>query len=189
MDIWLDSADLDAICKYEPAIGGITTNPTIFKNAGVTNQRERIRQIRSITDKELSIDGPPEIVWSFRCIPKVTARPEFCLGPINHTAVFQPSDLFDRYQPDDIISVFAGRIMDTGRDPYETILAAKKTGARVLWASVREVYNIQQAAMCGCDIVTVPPAILEKRAEFFGMPLDQLAKLTRDQFEADRVAW
>lgn len=66
-----------------------------------------------------------------------------------------------------IVSVFAGRIADTGRDPVPIMRAAKdivdqSRGAGLLWASCREVLNIFQAEEVGCDIITVPHDILRK---------------------------
>src|SRR5215813_1607695 len=64
-----------------------------------------------------------------------------------------------------VVSVFAGRIADTGRDPQPLMrealsLLRAKPRAELLWASVREVLNIFQAESCGCHIVTVPHDIL-----------------------------
>ncbi len=66
-----------------------------------------------------------------------------------------------------VVSVFAGRIADTGRDPVPLMAAAAELvhsvpGAELLWASVRELYNIVQADRAGCDIITVTPDILAK---------------------------
>ena len=66
-----------------------------------------------------------------------------------------------------ILSVFAGRIADSGIDPEILIKQIKKflknyKNAKLLWASTREVLNIFQAARCGCDIITVPYDILSK---------------------------
>ncbi len=65
------------------------------------------------------------------------------------------------------ISVFAGRIADTGRDPMPIIkesvqLSKEKPFSEVLWASTREFLNIFQAESCGCQIITVPNGILKK---------------------------
>ena len=65
------------------------------------------------------------------------------------------------------ISIFAGRIADTGRDPVEYIKYAIKSfkdfkNVEILWASTREVYNIYQAANSGCHIITVTPEIIKK---------------------------
>ena len=66
-----------------------------------------------------------------------------------------------------IVSVFAGRIADTGRDAGEIMRKAaeickRKPKAELLWASCRELYNIYEADKCGCDIITVPNSILAK---------------------------
>lgn len=189
MQLWLDSADLAEIEKWASHIGGVTTNPTIFKQAGIRDPAAHAQLILDRIGLPVCFDGPPDVVWALGGIPKVFDVPETRDGPVNHTCLFEPSQLAASYREDDIVSVFAGRIMDTGRDPYTMILAAKRTGARVLWASVREVYNIVQAGLSGCDIVTVPPAIMERYRSTFGMELSELAARTRDQFDTDRVAW
>ncbi len=66
-----------------------------------------------------------------------------------------------------VISVFAGRIADTGRDPIPYMKKAVQTFknyklAEVLWASTREILNIIQANNLGCHIITVPPKLLSK---------------------------
>ena len=66
-----------------------------------------------------------------------------------------------------IISIFAGRSADSGKDPLpefkKSIKKAKSfKNVEILWASVREPYNYLQAKQLGCHIITVPPAIIEK---------------------------
>lgn len=64
-----------------------------------------------------------------------------------------------------IVSVFAGRIADTGRNPIDTIQLAQvllKDQCEILWASTREVYNIYEANRVGCDIITVTPDQIKK---------------------------
>jgi transaldolase len=66
-----------------------------------------------------------------------------------------------------ILSIFAGRIADSGKDPEELLKKVKKylkdyKNVKLLWASTREVFNIFQAARSGCDIITVPYGILSK---------------------------
>jgi transaldolase len=60
--------------------------------------------------------------------------------------------------------------------------------AELLWASVREVLNIFQAAKCGCDIVTVPHDILDKVAKLGGMDLAALSLDTVRMFHQDAIA-
>ena len=88
-----------------------------------------------------------------------------------------------------IISIFAGRAGDTGKDPLpefkKSILFAKRyKNVEILWASVREPYNYTQARQLGCHIITVPPTIIEK-IENFGKTFDQLTKETVKAFLAD----
>ena len=88
-----------------------------------------------------------------------------------------------------IISIFAGRAGDTGKDPVpefkKSILLAKKfKNVEILWASVREPYNYLQAKQLGCHIITVPPAIIEK-IEKFGKTFNDLTKETVKGFLVD----
>ena len=92
-----------------------------------------------------------------------------------------------------VVSVFAGRIADTGVDPMPLMKEARAIleglpEAELLWASVREVLNIFQAADCGCDIVTVPHDILAKAAKLGGLDLDALSLDTVRMFHQDALA-
>ena len=88
-----------------------------------------------------------------------------------------------------IISIFAGRAGDTGKDPIPEFkksisLAKKFKNVEILWASVREPYNFIQAKQLGCHIITVPPATIEK-IENFGKSFDKLTKETVKAFFSD----
>ena len=88
-----------------------------------------------------------------------------------------------------IISIFAGRAGDTGKDPIpefkKSILLAKKfKNVQILWASVREPYNYLQSKQLGCHIITIPPAIIEK-IEKFGKTFSQLTIETVKAFLID----
>jgi transaldolase len=92
-----------------------------------------------------------------------------------------------------IVSVFAGRIADTGINPEPIMRASKALLAdlpktELLWASVREVLNIIQADDCDCDIVTVPHDILKKAMNLYGMELDKLSLDTVKMFAKDAEA-
>ncbi len=91
-----------------------------------------------------------------------------------------------------IVSVFAGRIADTGVDPMPIMratvaLASRKPLAEVLWASPREVLNIYQARDCGCHIITATPDILRK-LDMSGKDLGELSLETVAMFRGDAVA-
>ena len=88
-----------------------------------------------------------------------------------------------------IISIFAGRAGDAGKDPIveflKSIRLAKNfKNVEILWASVREPYNYLQAKKIGCHIITIPPIIIEK-IEKFGKSFDQLTKETVSTFLED----
>ena len=88
-----------------------------------------------------------------------------------------------------IISIFAGRAADTGKDPIPEFvksikLAKKFKNVEILWASVREPYNYLQAKKLGCHIITIPPALIEK-IEGFGKSFNQLTVETVKTFFVD----
>ena len=88
-----------------------------------------------------------------------------------------------------IISIFAGRAGDVGKDPLPEFkkslsLAKKFKNVKILWASVREPYNYIQAKQLGCNIITVPPTIIEK-IERFGKSYSKLTNETVKGFLKD----
>ena len=88
-----------------------------------------------------------------------------------------------------IISIFAGRAGDTGKDPIPEFiksikLAKKFKNVEILWASVREPYNYLQSKQLGCHIITIPPSIIEK-IEKFGKSFNYLTQETVRTFLID----
>ena len=88
-----------------------------------------------------------------------------------------------------IISIFAGRAADVGKDPLPEFMKSIKMAknfknVKILWASVREPYNYLQAKQVGCHLITIPPKIIEK-IEKFGKTFDQLTKETVKAFLVD----
>ena len=93
---------------------------------------------------------------------------------LNVTAIFteeQIKNVIKSLNPNvkSIVSIFAGRIADTGKNPETLIIKTLKIlkkknnfNCEVLWASTRELYNIVSASRIGCHIITVPNNILEK---------------------------
>ena len=93
-----------------------------------------------------------------------------------------------------IISIFSGRMSDVGKDPIPIIkesvrLTKKLKNVRILWASTREVYNYMQAKNCGCSIITMPFAIIEKISKFGKtyqeLTLDTVKKFLKDSQDSD----
>ena len=90
-----------------------------------------------------------------------------------------------------IISIFSGRMSDAGKDPIPIIkksvyLTKKMKKVEILWASTREAYNYLQAKDCGCSIITMPPAIIEKIPKF-GKTYQELTLDTVRKFLKDSV--
>ena len=88
-----------------------------------------------------------------------------------------------------IISIFAGRMADRGKDPVPIFkksvsLTKKYKNIQILWASTREAYNYIQANQLGCDIITMPPKIIEK-VEKFGSSRKKLTLTTVKNFLTD----
>ncbi len=88
-----------------------------------------------------------------------------------------------------IISIFAGRAGDTGKDPIPQLIksikiAKKYKNVEILWASVREPYNYIQAKQLGCQIITIPPSIIDKIKKF-GKSFNQLTVETVKTFLQD----
>ena len=88
-----------------------------------------------------------------------------------------------------IVSVFAGRIADTGRDPSPTIqealrMLAPNTKSRLLWASPRELFNVFQANAAGCHIITISAALWRK-LPMLGKDLGELSLETVQMFHRD----
>jgi len=88
-----------------------------------------------------------------------------------------------------IISVFAGRVADTGRDPVPLMaeavrMCADRPNLSILWASPREVLNIYQAEMCGCHIITCTPDLI-KKLKLRGKDLNEYSRETVQMFFDD----
>tara|TARA_Y100000816_G_scaffold244741_1_gene192486 strand:- start:129 stop:830 length:702 start_codon:yes stop_codon:yes gene_type:complete len=89
-----------------------------------------------------------------------------------------------------IISIFAGRSADTGKDPVPEFkksisLAKNYKNVEILWASVREPYNYLQSKQLGCHIITVPPSMIEKIEKFGGKSFQKLTIETVKAFLND----
>ena len=93
-----------------------------------------------------------------------------------------------------IISIFAGRMGDVGKNPIPIIkksvnLTKKRKNIKILWASTREAYNYTQAKNCGCSIITMPPSIIEKISKFGKsyekLTLDTVKKFLKDSKDSN----
>ena len=179
-------------------VTGFTTNPSLMKKAGITNDVEFAKEVlQEITEYPVSfevfsddletMEKEAEKIASlgqnvYVKIP-VTTSNGTSTAPLlkklsskgvklNVTAIFtveQVQEVVDHLTDGvaSIVSVFAGRIADTGVDPMPIMkdalaICQTKEGCELLWASPREVLNIYQANELGVDIITCTPAIIKK---------------------------
>ena len=93
-----------------------------------------------------------------------------------------------------IISIFAGRMADVGKNPVPIIkesvrLTKKSKNLEILWASTREAYNYTEANNYGCSIITAPASIIEKISKFGKsyqeLTLDTVKKFLKDSKESN----
>ena len=156
--VFADGANLEGMLDmYENGnVQGFTTNPSLMKKGGVADYRAFAKEVLAhITDVSVSFEVFADGI------------------KVNVTTIFTPKQVDEIVEAVDaekpsIISLFAGRIADTGVDPIPFMTesvkkAAAKSNCEALWASTRELINIYQAEACGCQIITVPNSILAKR--------------------------
>tara|TARA_B100000029_G_C17589194_1_gene962018 strand:+ start:2371 stop:3081 length:711 start_codon:yes stop_codon:yes gene_type:complete len=117
---------------------------------------------------------------------------------INATALFTKDHIDNVYNAlnkdvDSIISIFAGRIANTGIDPeitmkYASDLTNDHSKVETLWASAREVFNIMQAERCNTDIITLPFKLIDAYKKEVGKNLDEFSLETVKMFYDDAKA-
>lgn len=208
--IYADGADLQTMEKYasDPRIDGFTTNPSLMKKSGIKHYEDFAQQVLNITDKPVSFevlaDDWEEMEkqaleissWGdnvYVKIPIMNTRGESSIDLIeklqdlrlNITAVMtddQLDALWEVDRPHHIISIFCGRIRDTGKPAPD--MDAMHFKAKTLWASTREVYNIIQAKDLGYDIITLTPDLIAK-LPLRGKDLHQYSLETVRQFHED----
>ena len=200
-------------------VKGFTTNPSLMRKAGAKNYSKYCKEILKITNKPISFEvfaddvlnmisqGNKISKWNknvYVKVPVTNSKGKF-MGKViknlnqrkiklNITAVYNVNQTKKILRKIDkktrvIISIFAGRMADVGKDPipqFKECLKISKAykNVEILWASTREPYNYLQAKKLGCHIITVPPSIIEK-IEKFGKTFDKLTKETVKTFLID----
>ena len=200
-------------------VKGFTTNPSLMRKAGAKDYSEYSKKILKVTKKPVSCevfaDDEKEMIyqgnkiskWSknvYVKVPITNSKGKF-MGKVikilnkekiklNITAVYTAKQTKKILKNIDkktkvIISIFAGRMADVGKDPVpefkKSIKISKKyKNVEILWASTREPYNIIQAKQLKCHIITVPPTIIEK-VEKFGKSFEKLTTDTVKGFLID----
>jgi transaldolase len=220
--IFADGADVDNISRFSklPYIKGFTTNPSLMRQAGVTDYKKFAEEILDIV-KNLPIslevfaddtEGMFEQAKAisklaqnvFVKIPVINSKGESTKEvisslakegiPLNLTAIMtetQVESLLSYIDVDSklILSIFAGRIADTGCDPCPIVkstvdMVKNFQNIEVLWASTREVYNVIQAEKVGCNIITMPYSFI-KKLQLFGKDLNEYSRETAETFFLD----
>ena len=200
-------------------VKGFTTNPSLMRKAGAKNYAKYSSEILKITKKPVScevfadnaksmiLQGNKISTWGknvFVKIPVTNSQGKF-MGKViktlnmnniklNITAVYnstQTKQILKNINKKTkvIISIFAGRMGDAGKDPIPQFkkslkIAKEYKNVEILWASTREPYNYLQAKNLGCHIITVPPLIIEK-IEKFGKSFKKLTTDTVKGFLID----
>lgn len=222
IDIYSDGAIIEDMLKMKETgiVSGFTTNPSLMKQAGITNYMSFARDVLEKVDNmpisfEVFADDfetmkkeamalaelgdnvyvkiPISNTLGESSIPLIKELSSKGLK-LNVTAILTEKQVVETVDAftdntDNIVSVFAGRIADTGIDPEPLMIKSleickRKAGAKLLWASSREVYNIIQAEKLGVDIITVPPALLSKLS-MYHMDLEKLSLETVKMFNSD----
>ena len=196
------------IYNKKKIVKGFTTNPSLMRKAGAKNYLNYSQKILAITNKPVSCevfaDEVEEMIsqgmkinkWGknvYVKVPVTNSKGKF-MGKVikklnkqkiklNITAVYTSKQTKQILRNIDkktkvIISIFAGRMGDAGKDPIPQIkesikLSKNFKNVNILWASTREPYNYLQAKKLGCHIITVPPSIIEK-IEKFGKTFQKL---------------
>ncbi len=200
-------------------VKGFTTNPSLMRKAGAKNYKKYSKNILKITNKPIScevfaddinnmiVQGKKISNWGknvFVKVPVTNSRGKF-MGRViktlnqnkiklNITAVYTANQTKQILKNIDkktkvIISIFAGRMADVGKDPIPELkksikISKKYKNVEILWASTREPYNLTQAKQIKCHIITVPPSIIEK-IENFGKSFKKLTTDTVKGFLID----
>ena len=200
-------------------VKGFTTNPSLMRKAGAKDYSNYSKKILKITKKPVScevfaddvknmiIQGIKISEWAnnvYVKVPVTNSNGKF-MGKVintlnkkkiklNITAVYtakQTNQILKNINKKTkvIISIFAGRMADAGKDPIpefrESIKISKSyKNVEILWASTREPYNYIQSKQLGCHIITVPPNIIEK-IERFGKSFQKLTIDTVKGFLVD----
>jgi len=218
VSIYCDGADLKKLEEYanDVRVHGFTTNPSLMKKAGIKNYRDFAATVMGIVKhKPVSFEVLSDVLnemetqayiinkWGLNNqikIPITNSYGESTIPVIeqlqrdkiqvNVTAVMtmRQIDLMRDVLKHGILSIFAGRIADTGRDPVRTVKYAKEhqtqPDVKVLWASAREVLNVSQADAAGADIITLTPDLIAK-LPLHGKDLTQYSLETVQMFARD----
>lgn len=223
--IFADGADFEGIVELvkDPRVSGFTTNPTLMRQAGVTDYEGFARKVLEcvaehpvcfevFSDEFEEMRGQAHKIagWGenvYVKIPVTNTRGESAAAlirdltedglPLNVTAILSLDQVRSVSQAligtrAAIVSIFAGRVADTGRDPVPLMASALELlsadpAQELLWASPREILNLRQAQQIGCHIITITHELLRK-LPLLDRDLDQVSLDTVRMFHRDAMA-
>ena len=214
--LFLDGADLGQMKALFSKVDGFTTNPSLMRKAGIANYRSFAKDVLAIAkgkpvsfevlsddftemeNQALQINGWGENIYikipitncagisSIKTIERLVKRGL----KLNITAVMtlpQISAVLPLLITDSILSIFAGRIMDTGesaRMQFEVAHRIKPKTCEILWASPRQIYDVVRAKAVHADIITLTPELISKLA-LLGKSLEKYSLETVQMFHND----
>jgi transaldolase len=191
MKIFLDTANLESIRKFNDMglLDGITTNPSLLSKEG-GNPKDIMEEITKIIKGDVSLEvvsteysgmieeGKRLRQYGKNVVVKVPMTPDGLKAckhlssegiPVNVTLIFSPNQaLLAAKSGAKYVSPFIGRLDDIGKDGMNLIRDIKKIfsnydfGTQILVASIRHPIHVVDAAKIGADVVTLPPAVLDK---------------------------
>jgi len=191
MKIFLDTANLDSIKKFNDMglLDGITTNPTLFSKEN-GDPKNGMQEITNIIKGDVSLEvvstdysgmieeGRRLRQYGENVVVKVPMTPDGLKAcktlssegiPVNVTLVFSPNQaLLAAKSGAKYVSPFIGRLDDIGKDGIALIKEIKDIfsnydfNTEILVASIRHPIHVVEAGKIGADVVTLPPAVLDK---------------------------
>jgi transaldolase len=211
-----DIATYDA----DSMIDGVTTNPSLLKKAGVSQYEAWARHALSITEKPISLEvisDDPSVMarqarqiasWGENAIVKIPVTTTQGRAThlmiqdllregisINVTAIFTLDQIYEigsslASDTASIVSIFAGRISDTGKDPVPIVKETRElfecSNTEVLWASPRSVFDFYRAMDANADIITMTTDLISK-LDLWNYDLAQYSLDTITQFHRDAM--
>lgn len=222
--IFADGANYDDMVRLykNPLIKGLTTNPTLMKNAGIQNFEKFCREVlETINDKPISFEVFSDHFDEMKRQAKIISSwgdNVYVKIPISNSTGDSSLPLISDLSADGIkvnvtaimtqqqiegainaignktrsyISIFAGRIADTGKDPIPVIektvkYLSEQENIEIIWASPRELLNIFHADQSGCHVITVTPDIINK-IDKIGYDLELYSLDTVRMFQNDAL--
>ena len=216
--IFIDGATLDQVAELNDKVDGFTTNPSLIRKLGIGDYTNFAKEVLKLTDKPVVFEVLSDDfrIMEFQAhtiaswgrnvnvkVPITDSHGRTSLQLITNlindkininvtavTTITQVNQLLPVFEKAErgYLSVFAGRIADTGRDPVpimeKVLYLLEGTQIKLIWASAREIFNAVQADMINCDIITLN-IDLYRKYQNIGKDLTQVSLETVQMFVND----